>query len=125
MKRVIPICLIVFTIILTGCSNDNYDIVCTKNFTDTISKNKIEYTAKVQIDYTDDKIDDSVLILDFNEEITQEEMCDTLKNIYSDIKCSDKEIKINNYYKTLDNKNKIITKTETIKSLKKEGFKCK
>ena len=62
----------------------------------------------------------------FNEEGSAEELCDILKNDYSDnVSCEKKEIKVNNYYELKSMKNMNTSKKEAVKALKKEGFKCK
>lgn len=126
MKKNFVIYLIIAVFVLTGCGNKEYNVTCTKNFTAKISKEEIKYTAKIQIKDTNDKIEKSVLIMKFNEEESAEELCDILKNDYSDnISCDKKEIKVNNYYELKNDKNITESKKEAVKSLTKEGFKCK
>ena len=41
MKKIITICLITITFVLTGCSNREYNVTCTKDFTTKISKEEM------------------------------------------------------------------------------------
>ena len=126
MKKIIMICLITITLLLTGCGNREYNITCTKDFTTKISKEEIKYNAKIEIKDTNDKIEKSMLTMKFNEEDSAEELCDILKNDYSDnVSCEKKEIKVNNYYELKSIKNMNTSKKEVVNALKKEGFKCK
>ncbi len=126
MKKIITICLITITFVLTGCSNREYNVTCTKDFTTKISKEEIKYSAKIEIKDTNDKIEKSLLTMKFNEEDYAEELCDILKNDYSNnVSCEKKEIKVNNYYELKSMKNMNTSKKEAVKALKKEGFKCK
>ena len=81
---------------------------------------------KIEIKDTNDKIEKSLLTMKFNEEDYAEELCDILKNDYSDnVSCEKKEIKVTNYYELNSMKNMNTSKKEAVKALKKEGFKCK
>ena len=59
MKKIITICLITITFVLTGCSNREYNVTCTKDFTTKISKEEIKYSAKIEI--KDNEIHFSIL----------------------------------------------------------------
>ena len=120
MKKIITICLITITFVLTGCSNREYNVTCTKDFTTKISKEEIKYSAKIEIKDTNDKIEKSLLTMKFNEEDYAEELCDILKNDYSgNVSCEKKEIKVNNYYELKSMKNMNTSKKEAVNALKK------
>ena len=55
MKKIITICLITITFVLTGCSNREYNVTCTKDFTTKISKEEL-------LNYLDKLLPDTIYL---------------------------------------------------------------
>lgn len=118
-KRVL-IVLSLLILFITGCSKK---IECIYD-----ADNELKYTSTITISYKDDEIKTATNIIKYETEEIQKTMCDIFKlSEEEEVKviCNQKEVKIENYNKSLEKDFDTKTKNKLIEYLEKNNYVCK
>ena len=116
MKKLIFV--LVACLFVSGCGSNQ--VVCSTSETEDGNKVTVDIIATIEKNNVSKVL--TKMSYDFKDEKTASEYCKLLKDSKS-VKCSGKKVTIEEEIK--QDKSQKMTKTNFIKSAKKEGFKCK
>lgn len=116
----ILIALTLVVLLATGCSKK---MECTYENNDGLI-----YTSTITFTYKDDEVKSVTNIMKYDTEEIQKTMCDIFKSAKEEevkVTCKDKEVKIENYNKSIEKEHEIDTKKKLVEYLENNNYVCK
>lgn len=116
----ILIALSIVVLLATGCSKK---MECTYE-----NKDGLVYSSTITINYKDDEIKSATNVMKYETKEIQETMCDIFKSAKEEeveVTCKDKEVKIENYNKSIEKAYDTKTKKKLVEYLENNNYVCK
>lgn len=119
-NKKILIALSLVVLLTTGCSKK---MECTYE-----NKEGLNYTSTITISYKDNEVKSATNVMKYETEEVQKTMCDIFKMAEEKevkVTCKDKEVKIENYNKSIEKEYDVDTKKKLIEYLESNNYVCK